>query len=134
MNVYVDGVFDLFHEGHINFLRNASTYGKLIVGVHDDEFVASYKRKPFIPEKSRYAVVKACRYVDVIIEGVGVLTEEILDEYQIGLVLHGDDFSYDRAYEFFSVAIDRGIFKLINYTRGISSTIIIEQIAERFQI
>ena len=132
-NVYVDGVFDLFHEGHINFLKKASTFGKLIVGVHDDEFVMSYKRRPFIPAKSRYAVVKACKYVDVMIEGVEVLTEEIINKYEIDLVLHGDDFSYDKAYMFYSIAMDKGIYQTISYTEGISSTFLINQISERFQ-
>lgn len=56
-NIYVDGVFDLFHEGHINLLKSAAAYGRLIVGVHSDDFVVSYKRRPVIPELTRYKVV-----------------------------------------------------------------------------
>lgn len=122
INVYVDGVFDLFHEGHINFLRKAASFGHLIVGVHDDEFVMSYKRKPLIPQKSRYAVVESCKYVYATINGVGLLTEDILDSYNIGLVVHGDDFSPEQIEKYYKVALDRGIFQLVNYTKGISST------------
>lgn len=36
--VYVDGTFDLFHIGHIEFLRRAKELGDfLIVGIHDDQ-------------------------------------------------------------------------------------------------
>jgi ethanolamine-phosphate cytidylyltransferase len=36
--VYVDGTFDLFHVGHIEFLRRARTLGDyLLVGIHDDQ-------------------------------------------------------------------------------------------------
>ena len=44
--VYVDMVADLFHYGHVNFLRQAKSHGDfLLVGVHSDETVESYKRK-----------------------------------------------------------------------------------------
>jgi ethanolamine-phosphate cytidylyltransferase len=36
--VYVDGTFDLFHTGHIEFLKRAKELGDyLLVGVHDDQ-------------------------------------------------------------------------------------------------
>lgn len=42
--VYVDGGFDLFHVGHIEFLRLARELGTyLIVGVHSDEDVHKHK-------------------------------------------------------------------------------------------
>ena len=40
--VYVDMVADLFHYGHVNFLRQAKSHGDfLLVGVHSDETVES---------------------------------------------------------------------------------------------
>lgn len=36
--VYVDGTFDLFHVGHIEFLKRAKSLGNyLLVGIHDDQ-------------------------------------------------------------------------------------------------
>jgi cytidyltransferase-like protein len=132
MNVYVDGVFDLFHEGHVNFLKTAAGYGTLIVGVHSDAYVAGYKRKPVIPEKTRYEVVEACRYVDHVIRGAEKLTDEMIDEYKIDLVLHGDDFSVEDSLKHFKAAVERGIYRTIAYTKGVSSTKIIGQIEKRF--
>lgn len=64
-NVYVIGVFDLFHFGHVELLRRAKELGdRLIVAINGDEMVASYKRRPFLSERDRLEVVKACRYVD----------------------------------------------------------------------
>lgn len=131
VNVYVDGVFDLFHEGHINFLKQASALGNLIVGVHSDAFVLSYKRLPVIPEKSRYALVRSLKYVHHTIEGVGTLTERMLDEYSIGLVLHGDDFDEAQVLRHYGAAVARGIFRYLPYTEGISSTMILKEIRER---
>ena len=52
--VYVDGVFDLFHQGHLNFLEKSKEYGDiLIVGVVTDNDVKSYKREPIIDFSSR---------------------------------------------------------------------------------
>ena len=47
-------VADLFHYGHVNFLRQARKYGDyLMVGVHADETVMSYKRRPILSRDER---------------------------------------------------------------------------------
>ena len=64
-NVYVIGVFDLFHKGHTEFLKKAKALGeKLIVAINGDDMVASYKRRPFYSEHDRLEIIKACKYVD----------------------------------------------------------------------
>ena len=45
----MDGVFDLFHIGHLNILRNARKMcDKLIVGVTTDDLLLTYKKKIFV--------------------------------------------------------------------------------------
>lgn len=63
---YTTGVYDLFHIGHLNVLRNAKKYcDKLIVGVSTDEVVIKNKnKKPIIPFNERIEIVKAIKYVD----------------------------------------------------------------------
>ena len=47
--VYVDMVADLFHYGHVNFLKQARQFGdRLLVGIHSDEVVEEYKRSPIM--------------------------------------------------------------------------------------
>ncbi|NQU86708.1 MAG: adenylyltransferase/cytidyltransferase family protein [Mariniphaga sp.] len=66
---YTTGVFDLFHIGHLNILKNAkSVCDKLIVGVTTDEFVRQYKnKKTTIPYKERAEIVRSIKYVDSVI-------------------------------------------------------------------
>lgn len=66
---YVTGVFDLFHVGHLNLLRNCRTRCHyLIAGVLTDELTERDKRKkPFIPFQERKEIVKQCKYVDRVV-------------------------------------------------------------------
>jgi cytidyltransferase-like protein len=66
---YVPGVFDLFHVGHLNLLRNSKERcNHLIAGVLTDELVMHFKGKvPFIPFEERIAIVKAIKYVDEVV-------------------------------------------------------------------
>jgi glycerol-3-phosphate cytidylyltransferase len=62
---YTSGVFDLFHIGHLNILRNAkSMCDHLIVGVTTDELVEQRKQKrPIIPFSERVEIVQAISFV-----------------------------------------------------------------------
>lgn len=62
--VFVSGYFDLLHSGHIEFLRQASEYGELYVGIGSDvNYFDSKHRSPVYPERERLFMVKSVRYV-----------------------------------------------------------------------
>lgn len=64
MRVFVAGTFDMLHSGHITFLKEASKYGELFVGIGSDYSVEKYKgRKPVCGEDERLFMVKSVRYV-----------------------------------------------------------------------
>ncbi len=56
---------DLIHPGHMNILKEASKYGKVIVGLLTDKAIASYKRLPSLTYEQRKEVVESIKYVDV---------------------------------------------------------------------
>ena len=61
-------VADLFHYGHVNFLRQARLNGDyLLVGVHADDAITVYKPKPIMTMEERVASVEGCRYVDEVV-------------------------------------------------------------------
>ena len=66
------GTFDLFHEGHVKFLKKARGLGdELWVSLNRDEFVAEFKRRPICNYKQRESVLKSCRYVDKVYPNFG---------------------------------------------------------------
>ena len=131
--VYVDMVADLFHYGHVNFLRQAKEHGDyLIVGLCADEDVASYKRWPILTLEERVKSVKDCPLVDEVIPGCPLcITQELIDQYKIDLVIHGDDMSEEQLAYYYAVPIRMGIFKTVPYTKAISTSEIIARVQKR---
>lgn len=83
---YTTGVFDLFHIGHLNILRNAKAMcDKLIVGVTTDELLLEYKKKrPVVPFVERCEILRNIKCVDV------VIAQETMDKLEAWKKLHFD--------------------------------------------
>ncbi len=74
--VFVSGCYDLLHSGHVEFFRQAASYGDLYVGIGSDETILHYKNhKTVYPEHERLFMVKSIRYVKdaYINQGHGIL-------------------------------------------------------------
>src|SRR2546423_3124240 len=60
--VFTNGVFDILHRGHVEYLEEARALGdRLVVGVNSDDSVRRLKgpRRPIIGENDRLALVRA---------------------------------------------------------------------------
>ena len=65
---YTAGVYDLFHIGHLNLLKNAKGMcDKLIVGVTVDELVQYKGKNAMIPFEDRAEIVRSIKYVDAVV-------------------------------------------------------------------
>jgi len=131
--VYVDMVADLFHYGHVNFLKQARQFGdRLLVGIHSDEVVEEYKRSPIMTMQERVDTVSSCRYVDEVIPDAPLIVDrKWIHTHNIDLVVHGDDFLEDMKQLCYKIPIDLGIFRVVTYTPGVSTTKIMERIKAR---
>ena len=90
--VYVSGVFDLMHVGHVTILMKAASLGKtLIVGVSTDEDVETYKRKPIQSYSYRLEVVKSLPFVDKVITSPLFSSEQFYKFYNIDIHVQGED-------------------------------------------
>ena len=90
---YTQGVYDMFHIGHLNLLNNARDLCEhLIVGVNSDELVIQYKHKlPVIPEEERRLIVANIKAVDAC-EIVDTLDKvENYKRFHYDAVFIGDD-------------------------------------------
>jgi len=91
--VYVNGTYDLFHIGHIRFLKKAKELGTyLIVGILPDNIVKQKKggSGPIMNLHERVLSVLACRYVDEVIIGCPwEVTETLINSQRINIVVQG---------------------------------------------
>lgn len=126
---YTTGVFDLFHVGHVNVLRNAkSMCDRLIVGVTVDELVAYKNKKSVIPFQERIEIVRACKYVDLAVPQMTMDKLDALDRYKFDIMFVGDDwYKTDKWADFESDFTNRGVRIIyFPYTKSTSSTLINE--------
>ncbi|OMH25671.1 adenylyltransferase/cytidyltransferase family protein [Motiliproteus sp. MSK22-1] len=124
---YTTGVFDLFHIGHVNLLRNAKAMcDKLVVGVTTDELVSYKNKKAVISFEERMEVVRACRYVDAVIPQEDMDKFAQWEKVKFDLVFVGDDWFKTEKWQtidnkFKEVGVRVVYFP---YSKGTSSTLI----------
>ncbi len=130
---YTSGVFDLFHIGHLNLLKNAKGLcDKLIVGVTTDELVAYKNKKAVIPFPERLEIVRSIQYVDAVIAQENMDKFALWKKIKYDIMFVGDDWyntpkwkDYEKQFQ--SVGVKIIYFP---YTKGTSSTLI-NQILEK---
>lgn len=98
--VYTGGTFDLFHEGHLELLeackRIAGPEGKVVVGLNTDEFIERFKHtKPVMSYRERALMLRACKYVDDVVENFGEEDSKKTIERvgSVGIVAIGTDWA-----------------------------------------
>jgi len=131
--IYCDGIFDLFHTGHLKHFRKiVNLFDEpivLIVGVISDNVATNYKRKPILSQYNRFQIVKSCHYVnELFITDVLVMDEDFLSKYNIDFVVHGfTQEDREKQKEFFKIPIKLGKFKELDYHQGVSTTQLINK-------
>ena len=136
MIIEVSGVWDLLHVGHIRLFQKARSIAPpgedvtLLVGVHSDTDVMSYKRRPIIPHDQRLEMVSACRYVDGVIPNAPlVYTESHLDKHAIDVVVHAHDENDTDYDELYKIPMELGKFRRLNYSPATSTSKIIASLS-----
>ena len=127
---YTAGVYDMFHIGHLNVIRNAKALCEhLIVAVSTDELVQSYKHKtPIIPFSQRIQIVNAIKYVDEVVAQTSMDKLKAATDNHIDVMFVGDDWEgTDKWNKIESELAQVGIDVVyLPHTDGISSTMLRE--------
>ena len=96
---YTNGVFDLFHYGHLEFLNCAkSKCDFLIVALCPDDMVEKYKnKKPIIPFEQRKKILEHLDCVDKVVTQISTNRMVEFDKYKFDIYFHGEDgFEFDK--------------------------------------
>lgn len=129
---YTNGVFDLFHVGHLSFLKEAKKYcDYLIVAVCEDELVFKHKSKyPIFSASERMELLSGLKYVDQVV--LQTTTNRIFewDKYHFDVIFHGiDGKEWDMRHGYYDALKERGV-ESIYFERkiNISTTEIIKKV------
>lgn len=123
---YATGVFDLFHIGHLNFLRNArSLCDQLIVGVTVDDMVGYKNKKCVIPFEERIEIVRNMRWVDAAIPQSNMDKVDAWKKLKYDVLFVGDDWYQTKRWSTFEDKLKEQGVKVVYfpYTQGVSSTL-----------
>jgi len=124
---YTSGVYDLFHIGHLNLLKNAKGMcDKLVVGVTTDDLSIYKGKKPLIPYEDRIEIIRSIRYVDAVVPQETMEKVEMCKKIKATILFVGDDWYTTPTWDVFEKELSEVGVKVVYfpYTRGVSSTII----------
>lgn len=125
---YTQGVYDMFHIGHLNLINHAKEYcDYLIVGVNADELVQSYKHKtPVICQEERQIIVTNLKAVDKCVIATTLNKVAAWNELHFDAIFIGDDWKGNERW----LQTERDLAPYgvevvyLPHTEGISSTIL----------
>ena len=129
---YTTGVYDLFHIGHLNLLRNAKAMcDRLIVGVSSDELVSYKNKKAVIRFEDRMEIVRSIKYVDAVVGQYDMDKFEIWKKIKFNVMFVGDDWYATPKWKQIEKQFNDVGVKIVYfpYTKGISSTRVREMLA-----
>lgn len=133
--IYVVMVADLFHYGHVEFLRRARSFGDyLIVGLTSDENAQKRKRKPILCWEERKKVMQACKYVDEVWLHRGPLCNAFMMDNYLHLRVYASKDAMEeeiRLKRYRENGLDPSYCKKIEYTQSVSTTQILQRITQR---
>lgn len=132
--VFTNGVFDILHTGHVDYLSKARDLGNfLVVGLNTDSSVKRLNKGPERPinnEKARATVLGALECVDAIILFDEDTPYELIKLVQPDVLVKGSDYKPEEIAGYDIVKAKGGVVKTIDLSQGFSTTNIIKKISE----
>ena len=133
--VFTNGVFDLIHAGHVDYLTKAKALGDvLIVGMNSDESVKRIKgdKRPILLEDERAFVISSLKPVDYVVLFDEDTPQKLIDDIVPDILVKGADWSIDKIVGRETVEKNGGEVKTIEFVNLQSTSKIIELIKNRY--
>ena len=89
--IYVPMGADILHSGHLNIIKEAKKYGRIIIGLFTDKAIAEYKSLPLINYDQRLEVMKNLKDIYKIVAQDTWSYKINLNKIKPDYVIHGDD-------------------------------------------
>ena len=135
---YTAGVYDMFHIGHLNILREArKRCDFLIVAVSTDELVKKEKGKmPIVPFSERKEIVQSIRYVDQVVPQPDKDKLAAWRRYRFDIMFVGSDWQGTPQWNQYETELSPHgvIIQYLPHTEGVSSTILMRFIKYRYNL
>lgn len=135
--VFTNGVFDLLHLGHIDYLSKAKDEGDiLVIGVNSDSSARRLGKgnsRPITDEKSRSMIIAALDFVDAVVLFDEDTPYELISFVQPDILVKGADYKPEEIVGWDIVKAKGGEIKTIQFLQGYSTTQIEKKILSAFQ-
>lgn len=130
--VFTNGVFDILHSGHVNYLKNSKKLGaSLIVGINSNKSTKKLSKgldRPIIDEKDRAEIISSLKSVDLCIIFDELTPENLIKEINPDIYTKGEDYNMNDI----SYVNTLNLLKIKTYfiplIKNKSSTLIIDKI------
>ncbi len=129
--VFTNGCFDLVHRGHVEVLANTADLGdRLIIGLNSDSSIKDLKgeNRPIIDEASRAILLASFQFVDAVIFFSEETPFNLISEIIPDILAKGGDYKINEIVGYEEVRKNGGEVIIIPFTKGFSSTDIINKI------
>ena len=134
--VLANGCFDLFHVGHIRYLRAAKSKGDvLVVALNSDSSVRRLKGKgrPILPQKERAEVLAAFSFVDYVTIFSEPMVTKVLLALKPDIHVKGSDYSRETVPEKDTVKAYGGRVAIVGGPKIRNTSQVIRDIAARME-
>lgn len=133
--VFTNGVFDLIHAGHIDYLKKAKSLGQvLILGLNSDESVRNIKgdKRPILNEKERAFIVSNLKPVDYVVIFDEDTPANVIEKLVPDVLVKGADWSLDKIVGREIVEKHGGVVRSIEFVNDQSTSKIIDSIIAKY--